>query len=315
MIDEVRLALRGHAELPEIVTIGPVQERSWSWQFDLDSAVGPLLLKIPRPAGATSFAEAATPSERTITKAEFAALEEFARQTAERDDVAAVQPVAYIDALNGIVLERFDGVPLRAVARGFRRWDGPEMAGRVGAAVAAFHALHPVTRTRFDVEAERRALRDEVAAVDRPGRRLRRAAAELSGALEGLGDVLEPVGVVHGDLTLDNVLIDLEGRPALIDPNPAPGPLLRDRASFLGDLARGRAQLLSMGLWRRVGPDVSDSFDQASGLGEEPLAVARQGIEIIERWSRLRSKAGTGVVAIEGRLAGAVRRCVAALAG
>jgi len=314
--DAVIAELRGTVPA-DAIEVGPLQQRQWSWHASVRAGEHRMLLKVPRWPEALTLDAVIDAGAQPAARDEYAMLERLVSVTGHAADLAAVRPVAFLEGMSGILMEWFDGVRLRRLARPLRpRSRTDEVFRRVGRLLQAVHELSEPGREPFDAASVRA---DLSAVVERRTGRLTASALRLAATVEGLDGTSEPVGTIHGDLNLDNVLVDSEGRPALIDPNPDRAPLLADLSKLVGDLELDRAQLLTRGRWRAERRRRRWSTDVLGALAEEPLRPVRQAIEIIDRWERLldrRARRGRSLGPwVEPQLAGAVNRRVDAVVG
>jgi aminoglycoside phosphotransferase (APT) family kinase protein len=307
---------------------GSASERTWSWQFSIrigGTQRGDLLLKIPRWPEASTLELAVNAGEQASTVSEFEALTSIAAAVSDSGDsgLTAVETIAYIPEINGILMRRLEGRSLRqTVGFGMRGRDGDVVFSRVGRLVSLVHHISDRTRRPFDgavaaAEADRLSDAVEGNTPAELGLLLRRLAAAGT-KLEG---VTEPVGNVHGDLNMSNVLVDKSARVAVIDPNPGEGPQLVDVA-LLGDDIRFDRRRLVTGGWP-VGRDGRDRWAaavaEASGVRAEAAWPFRRALVLGERWLRIESETvgvrRVGLLPARGVLSRELRRRVAALAG
>ena len=307
---------------------GSASERTWSWQFLIrvgGSEHGDLLLKIPRWPKASTLELAVNAGEQASTVSEFEALTSIAAAVAHSGDpgLTAVEPIAYIPAINGILMRRLEGRSLRqTVGFGKRGREADALFSRVGRLVSLVHNIGDRTRRPFEgvvaaAEADRLAVAVEGTAPTELGLLLGRLA--VAGAK--LDGVSEPVGNVHGDLNMSNVLVDQAARVAVIDPNPGEGPQLPDVA-LLGDDIRFDRRRLFTGGWlaRRAGRDRwAAAVTEASGAQDEAAWPFREALALGERWFRIESETvgirRAGLLPARRVLSRELRRRVEALAG
>ena len=305
---------------------GPASARTWSWQFSIrigGSQRGDLLLKIPRWPEASTLELAVNAGEQASTVSEFEALTAIsAAVTASGDSgLTAVEPIAYIPRINGILMRRLEGRSLReSVGSGRRDWDGDVVFSRVGRLVSLVHHISDRTRRPFDgtiaaAEAERLAVAAEGHAPPNLGLLLRHL-AEVGTKLEG---VSEPVGNVHGDLNMSNVLVDQAARVAVIDPNPGQGPQLADIALLCDDIQFDRRRLVWRGWSAGMADQWAAAVAEASGAQAEAAWLFRRALVLGERWLRIESETigvqRLGLLPARRVLSRQLRRRVEALAG
>ncbi len=275
---------------------GSASVRTWSWQFSIrigGSQHGDLVLKIPRWPEASTLELAVNVGEQASTVAEFEALTSIAEEVADSGDpgLTAVEPIAYIPRINGILMRRLEGRSLRQTVGVGKRIRHPgDLFSRVGRLVSLVHHMGDRTRRPFEgvVAADRLAIAVEGIAPIELGLLLRRLA--VAGAK--LDGVSEPVGNVHGDLNMSNVMVDQAARVALIDPNPAEGSQLADLALLTDDIRFDRWRLVTGG-WRAR----ADSRDRwagavalSAGAQDETAWLFREALKLGERWVRVESE-------------------------
>ncbi len=307
---------------------GSASERTWSWQFSIrigGSQHGDLLLKIPRWPEASTLELATNAGEQASTASEFEALTSIAAAVTDSGDpgLTAVEPIAYIPGINGILMRRLEGRSLRQTVRfGRRVRDAGALFSRVGRLVSLVHHIGEPTRRPFEgvvaaAEADRLAAAVEGTSPPELGLLLRRLAV-AGAALDG---VSEPVGNVHGDLNMSNVLVDQAARIAVIDPNPGKGAQLADIALLGDDIRFDRRRLVTGGwLAMRAGRDRwVGAVAEASGARDEAAWPFHQALALGERWLRIESETGgvqrAGLLPARRVLNRELRRRVEALAG
>jgi hypothetical protein len=206
--------------------VGTAKRRTWSWQIPVSVGESSLMLKVPRWEGIDSLDAAVAAGAQPATIAEYEALVDIdALVVAARDsELRAVRPIGFLEDVNGILMEWFDGATLRSVTHPFASRDRlTDVFKRAGRVVALLHTSAPVTRTELDVQSMVTDLAELVAGLKHPSRRIQRAAQAFSDRIVAMDPIDQPAGRTHGDLNLDNVLVDEFGRVALIDPNPGAG--------------------------------------------------------------------------------------------
>jgi len=208
------------------------------------------------------------------------------------------------------------------VGFGKRGRDSDVVFSRVGRLVSLVHHIgdrtsRPLGGVGAAAEADRLAVAVEAKAPIELGLLLRRL-ADAGAILDG---VSEPVGNVHGDLNMSNVLVDKAARVALIDPNPGDGPQLADVA-LLGDEIRFDRRRLMTGGWlaRTAGRDRwAAAVAEASGAQDEAAWPFREALALGERWFRIESETvgiqRVGLWPARRVLRRELRRRVEALAG
>lgn len=293
-----RAVLQHYGSNGVVVDMGDPVRRRWSWHFDIaltGAHRADLLLKIPRWAEAPTLEDAiaAGPQPSTVTEAE--TLQALSAVVGSSSDpgIAHVAVIAYLDAVNGILMDRFDGEPLRRRLRiGRRGRDLEAVFARLARLVDLFHSLEPADREGFDPAAAGTRLDDLLAGAQGVPRPLRESAEHLSEAAATLAGTDEPVGLCHGDLNIDNVLVNRAGQVALLDPNPTSGSLLRDLALLTADVDLDRMQLTSAGVARPAA--LRRRWESAlwggSRLGSERIGPYRLAEAIVERWVVLESE-------------------------
>jgi len=278
---------------------GSASERTWSWQFLIrlgGSQHGQLLLKIPRWPEASTLELAVKAGEQVSTVAEFDALTSIAAAVADSGDpgLTTVEPIAYIPAINGILMRWLEGRSLRqTVGFGKARRDTDALFSRVGRLVSLVHQIGDRTRGRFEgvvaaADADRLAIAADANGASELGLLLHRLAV----AVAKLDGASEPIGNIHGDLNMGNVLVDQAGRVAVIDPNPGEGSQLADVALLGDDIRFDRRRLVSGGwLGGRAGRDRwAEAVAEASGAHDEVVWPFRQALALGERWLRIESE-------------------------
>jgi len=263
----------------------------WSWMFAAltgGQAPAALLVKVPRWDQAPDLPAALAAGPQRDTEEEFRALEAIAAVVAGAGDpgLTAVVPVAYVAEVNAIVTERLNARPIRRrLGRG--RGDAAALFGRVGRWLRVFHASGSPTTGTFPATAEEAAFTDIAGRAGRGD--LGDAAAALAAAARRREGRAVATGVLHGDLSLGNVLVTIDDRVAVIDPNRYPGRLAVDPAHLLTEARLGRRQLAGAGLTRRAG--VVERWTDAllegyPGLDPDLVAYERAAATV-RRWASL----------------------------
>lgn len=224
--------------------------REWSWQFHADTAGrGPtsLVIKVPKWEETPDLDTALAAGPQEDTRAEFDALTTIRDAVLRSGDagLAVVVPVAYVPEVNAIVMERLNARPLRSLL-GWRR-DGDllgEVFARLGRWLALFHDLGATDPEPFDG----RGRPVPILPVGSPV--LVEASDRLAAVARRLDGVVSDAGTIHGDLTLGNVLVTIDHRVAVIDPNRSSGRPSQDSAHLLTEVRLGRGQLLTAGRLR-----------------------------------------------------------------
>jgi hypothetical protein len=266
-----------------ITTWSGPEVRPWSWHFRGATGGGPLLAKVPRWEGITTLESALAAGPQADTAAEFAALQEIHRTVVAFADpgLAAVVPVAYVAAVNAIVMDVLEAASLRRRLGVGAPGDAEAWFARLGRWLGGYHRVGGGNPMRFPLRSELE--RWETAERHHPGLtadlRLARTAAQRLEGRTVIG------GIQHGDLTLGNVLVTGDGRVAVIDPNRTPGRWEADAARILTETSLGRSQLLTLGAMRsratreRWGRALAEGH---GGLDAEVLAYDR-GAEAMGR--------------------------------
>jgi len=304
---------------------GSTIEQTWSWQIPIQvggSVHADLLLKIPRWPEVETLERAVAAGEQPSTVAEFEALISIGDAVAKSGDpeLTMVEPVAFLPAVNGILMHRLEGRSLRRAVRfGSQNRDVDALFVRVGRLVTVVHGIGSPSRRPFDVAAVATQLSSD--AVGATPDELRRLLHRLADSAAGFGRADEPVGNVHGDLNMGNVLVDRAGRVAVIDPNPAEGPQLADVALLGIDVRFGRLRLATAG-W--IGSSTqrdkwAAAFETASGAQDEIVWPFREALALGERWLRVESETSgarrAGLLPTRRLLGRELRRLVEELAG
>lgn len=232
--------------------VGP-RQGDWSWMFEAETggaAPATLLVKIPRWEDATDLAAALEAGPQADTEEEFRALETIAAAVASAGDpgLTAVVPVTYARAVNAIVTERLRAEPLHDRLGRRQSSDAASLFRRVGRWLRVFHATSGQDEVLLGST--------EAAEVEEHsrlghGRALTESIAAVAAAARSLADRPVTVGVLHGDLSLRNILVTIDDRVAVVDPNRYRGRLTADAAHLLTEARLGRRNLVTAGTLRR----------------------------------------------------------------
>jgi len=244
--DEVERALPS-SRLPLTGWSAP-RAREWSWHFDAVGGGGRLLVKVPRWEGVDTLEAALAAGPQEDTAGEFSSLQSVFDAVARSGDpgLAAVRPVAYVPAVNAIVLDRLDAVPL--VSR--LTWSTSVAAGidvldRVGRLLRLLHGIGGFVDAPFDGRSAAARLRERFAggpaAIQIVGESVARMAERLDGRAVA-------TGTIHGDFSRRNILVTRDDRVAAIDPNRYTGSAASDLAHLAAELVLGRSRLVTLGL-------------------------------------------------------------------
>lgn len=303
MIEPVRVAVvqalrERYGSGVVIVKAGSGVERIWSWEFPIrvgGSFEADLLLKIPRWPEAQTLEGAVAAGEQPSTVAEYEALVSIGNAVADSADpgLTMVEPIAFLPAVNGILMRRLEGRSLRrAVRPGSRGRDIATLFSRVGRLVNLIHGIGSPSRRSIDGEVVAAEVGEVAVAAQQKVPELGFLLRRLAGVGEALDGVAEPVGRVHGDLNMSNVLVDQAGRVAVIDPNPAEGPQLADVALLSGDIRFDRWQLAPAGwIVSTAGRGRwAAALQSASGVENEIAWPFREALALGERWLRVESE-------------------------
>ncbi|MEX0826405.1 MAG: phosphotransferase [Acidimicrobiia bacterium] len=267
------------------------RQGDWSWMFEAETggaAPATLLVKVPRWEEATDLGSALNAGPQKDTEEEYRALEAIAAAVAAAGDpgLTAVVPVAYVREVNAVVTERLRAVPLHDRLGRTRGSDAATLFQRVGRWLRIFHAtsdqqLVPFEAGQFERLADaghRGALGDSIAAVAAVARV--RSGRPVS------------VGVLHGDLSLRNVLVTIDDRVAVIDPNRYRGRIAGDAAHLLTEVRLGRCQLITSGAFRprsrveQLAVGIIDGYpeiDPGALAFERAVAAVKRWVEVEER--------------------------------
>lgn len=238
---------------PGAVTTWPIAptRHTWSYQFrpevvTTDGAVARLVVKVPVWEEAPTLAEALAAGPQDDTRAEASMLEGIAASIGG-DGLAAVGVRGYLPEINAIVMDHFDGRPLRSLVGDPRRWTGlPEVFARVGRWLRAYH--DDVAGVSVDPFAPGSVMAQvEFAFVALGGRALDEAFVRVRCALKGLAGRPVRMTRTHGDFTLANVLVSSEGAVAGLDPNRYEGPAVADLARLIVDVRTHRLRSATFG--------------------------------------------------------------------
>lgn len=277
----------------EIVSWGDIVERQWSWQTTISLTGAPhpkLVIKVPRWEEVPTLREAIAAGQQESTVAEFETLRSIGAAVAANRDpgLTAVEAIAYLPSINGIVMSHLDGRPVRSALRTATRRRRADILARIGRLVGLLHRSQSHRREEADAatiadEVSGLLTRAEACRVARLVELLRRLA--VSNAWVGMS---EPVGFVHGDLNATNLLVDRSDRVAVIDPNlVGEGPQLSDVAHLLSELLDDRVSLLTAGMVGRRTAQWADAVIEAYGAGDEPMLPIREALQVAQRWVSL----------------------------
>jgi len=305
MIEQIRTAVAGalrerYGAGATIQRLGTTSQRAWSWQIIVRAEGVPhpdLLVKVPRWDDAPTLELAMSADEQPAIIAEFDMLKAIAEAVDDSGDpgLTKVEPIAYLGAINGMLMQHVEGQPLRRSLRlGVNPTKVEALFRRAGHLAAVVHQIGDPQRRPFDGATAStmtsglatQAASIAPAALSDSLRRIAAAAVEMDGADE-------PIGTVHGDLNLGNVLVDRVGRVALIDPNPTEGPhQLPDIARFVGEVRFEKRRLATAGLMGRITARDrwAAAFEDGSGRGDEPMLAFYQTLELGERWLRIETE-------------------------
>lgn len=262
------------------------RQGDWSWMFEAETggaAPATLLVKVPRWEEAADLGAALNAGPQADTEEEFRALESIAAAVAAAGDpgLTAVVPVAYVREVNAVVTERLRAVPLHE--RLGRTGDAATLFGRVGRWLRVFHATSDQQLVPFEA--------DEIERLEDAGHRgaLGDAIAAVAAVARNRSGRPVSVGVLHGDLSLRNVLVTIDDRVAVIDPNRYRGRIAGDAAHLLTEVRLGRRQLITSGAFRRRSrveqwaEAIIDGYPEidADGLAyERAVAAVRRWVEV-----------------------------------
>ncbi|MEX2418753.1 MAG: phosphotransferase [Acidimicrobiia bacterium] len=261
------------------------RQGDWSWMFEAETggaAPATFVVKVPRWEEAPDLGAALNAGPQQDTEEEYRALESIAAAVAAAGDpgLTAVVPVAYVREVNAVVTERLRAVPLHERLRRTRAADAAALFRRVGRWLRVFHAtsdpqLIPFEAEEFEQLADagrRGALGDAIAAVAAAARV--RSGRPVS------------VGVLHGDFSLRNVLVTIDDRVAVIDPNRYRGRIAGDASHLLTEVRLGRRQLITSGAFRarsRVEQWAAAIIDGYPEIDGGALAFER-AVAAVKRW-------------------------------
>ena len=283
----------------------PPRAREWSWHFDAVGGGTRLLVKVSRWEGVDTLERALAEGAQADTAGEFAALQAIADAVERSGDegLAAVRPVAYVPAVNAVVLEWLEARPLSSA---LRRTTSPWVAGalleRTGRWLrVAQVAMGPIALEPIDVLTAPSGRDDGLAGFRSPPPGFDDAAALVAAMGRRLGGRSTPTGTTHGDFSMRNILVTGDGRVAVIDPNRYRGPVLRDPARLSGELLVGRARLVTGGLLpgaARVGRWVEHLM---TGFGDHDAEVFayERAVAVLERWRAAEGRPGVSRLAVK----------------
>lgn len=245
--EQVELALPARYR-PLTRWAGP-RQRDWSWHFAGVGGDIRLLVKVPRWEGVRTLDGALAVGSQADTAAEFAALGAIADMVASGGDtgLVAAQPVVYVAPVNAIVLEWLDAVPLGSRLR--RPGSGAAAAAivtRAGRWLRLFHERGGLDDHPFDSPGA--GWRELAGSPRRRPRTLEEARESVAGMAGRFAGRVVPTGTIHGDFSLSNVLVTVDGKVAVVDPNRSRGAALSDPARLAAEILLGRTRLASMGL-------------------------------------------------------------------
>ncbi len=276
-----------------------VEERTWSWHLQIQVAGprgGDFILKIPRWEEVATLEAALIAGEQSATRGEFESLRRIDVAVASSGDpgLTAVEPIAFVTEINGILMRRLEGGSLRE-RLGIGRGTGEVEAlfDRVGRWIRVHHGVEgELERVPFVANGEVTMWRKAEEEIRRSGhipRGLLPAMALLRLAAEGLNGIGEPHTDIHGDLTASNVLVTPDDRVAVIDSNRVRGPALCDVAHILADIRLDKSQLATAG---RMRPETTVAawerrLIDSAGYRDEPLVGYRLASRAVERWMEI----------------------------
>ena len=302
---------------------GP-EQMEWSFHFEVHvrgwrSGEVTLLAKVPRWGEAPTLDAAVAAGPQEATRLEFESLGRLHSAILDSGDpgLAAVEPVAFVEPVNAIVMTHLRSRPLQArLGLGKGGGDPAALFQRIGRWLRVLHDTLGAPEAApgvFDAAAAVEDLRETEQVVRRKGPSprglltalagLRAKAADIDGAETG-------AGVIHGDLSQGNVLVSPDERVALIDPNPAPGDIHLDAAHLLADVVARRSQLASLGMLRSPEVVAGWADDAAAGHGglNKPVLEFYRSRALIDRWVSLLGTTGSPSSWIALRAAGRVIR-------
>ena len=275
----------------------------WSWTFRVETggaAPATLLVKVPRWEDATDLADALAAGPQQDTEEEYRALEAIAAAVAASGDpgLAAVVPVAYVPEVNAIVTELLRARPLRDRLRGGR---GGRSASayfrRAGRWLAVFHGSGD-RRPRPFLPGEADDF-DQIAA--HLGGSLGQAASDLVAAGRVLTGRPTLEVVAHGDFSMANILVTIDDRVAVVDPNRYRARPSADVAHLLIEARLSRRQLLSAGIGGRRRTVEAWAAAMSEGYPElDPVLLSYdRAAAAVRRWAEVEERLrGVGRVAL-----------------
>jgi aminoglycoside phosphotransferase (APT) family kinase protein len=312
-----------------IEQLGRTSQREWSWQTNVRAGGVPnpdLLVKVPRWADAPTLESAMSADEQPAIVAEFDMLSAIAEAVDGSGDpgLTKVEPIAYLPAINGMLMQRLEGQPLRSSLRfGVSAATAETLFRRAGRLAAVVHGIGAPQRRPFDGRAASTTANGlaAAAATVAPGV-LEESLQQIAAAAVTLDGIDEPTGTVHGDLNLGNVLVDRVGRVAVIDPNPTEGPRqLPDVARLSREIRFDKRRLATAGWISRGSPrDLwAEAFEEGTGTADEPMLPFYRALELGEKWLRIetdtRGLRRVGLLPARRLLRRGLRQSVAALDG
>jgi len=266
---------------------GP-EQRAWSYQFHFAVEEGgrryEVIAKIPRWEEAPTLEQALLAGPQDATREEHRLLREVEEMVTASGDpgLTAVPVLAYLPGSNAIVTRKIEAVPLRDRLAGRSAESSLAAAGRW---LRRFHTeVGGAHAGPLDARSLAARLVDTAGGVP-GGARLAAAAAALAVRAESFQGAGVTLAALHGDFNLSNVLVDAEGRVAVLDPNLEEGPVLEDAAKFLTDLRARRIRSLTLGVLG--GRDLATrerAFLAGYGMDDGPLLRFFRGMATVRRW-------------------------------
>ena len=229
---------------------GP-ERRAWSYQFHFTVEEGgrrrELIAKIPRWEEAPTLEQALLAGPQSATREEHRLLGEVEEMVTASGDagLSAIPVLAYLPGLNAIVTGKIEAVPLRA------RLVVRSAESSLAAAGRWLHRFHTEVGGAHSGSLDARDLATrlvEAAGALPNASGVTAAAATIAARAESLQGAEVTLAALHGDFNLSNVLVDAEGRVAVLDPNLEEGPVFEDAAKLLTDLRARRTRALTRGV-------------------------------------------------------------------